>query len=253
MDILTLIGLFLGALAIIGGQLLEGGHISSIIQPTAAVIVFGGTIGAVCVQYPLSVVLQSVKMAKLAFIEKSENPNIIIKEFLNYSSIARREGLLALESRAKTVKEPFLKKGLYLVVDGAESRFIKEVMEIDALYDEERSILAARVFESAGGYAPTIGIIGAILGLIQVMENLADPSKLGAGIAVAFVATIYGLASANFFYLPVAGKLKVKVRKDMIKREMIIEGLVAIADGENPRYIEEKLEGFHAMKHRGKK
>ncbi len=253
MDILTIIGLFLGAFAILGGQVLEGGHISSILQPTAAVIVFGGTIGAICIQYPMSTVIQSIKMVKLAFVEKSENPNIIIKEFLNYSAVARREGLLALESKARTVKEQFIKKGLYLVVDGAESRFIKDVMEIDAEYDEERALLAAKVFESAGGYAPTLGIIGAVLGLIQVMENLADPTRLGAGIAVAFVATIYGIASANFFWLPLAGKLKVKIRKDMIRREMIIEGLVAIADGENPRYIEEKLEGFHSIKHRGKK
>ncbi|MBI5893177.1 MAG: flagellar motor protein [Deltaproteobacteria bacterium] len=253
MDILTLIGLLLGVLAIAGGQMLEGGSIFSLLQPTAAVIVFGGTIAAVLIQYPMSSVIQSIKMLRLAFFEQDENLNSTIKELINYAMIARREGLLALESRIRAIKEPFLKKGLYLVVDGADSNLIKEVMEVDAIYEEERSIVAAKVFESAGGYAPTIGIIGAILGLIQVMENLADPTRLGAGIAVAFVATIYGLASANIVWLPFAGKLKIKTRKDAVRKEMLIEGFVSIADGENPRYMEEKLDGFIAMKYRKKK
>jgi len=244
MDILTIIGLAMGIGAVVGGQVLEGGSIHAISQGTAAIIVFGGTIGAVLVQYPLSTVLLALRNLKVAFFSPSVNPTRTIRMFAEYAAVARKEGLLALEAKVRNVRDPFLKKGLQLVVDGSEPRVTREILEIDMAYSEEYHMTSARVFESAGGYSPTIGIIGAVLGLIHVMENLSDPELLGAGIAVAFVATVYGVASANLVYLPLAGKIKSKIRESTIMKEMVVEGVIALSEGENPRSVEEKLNGF---------
>lgn len=244
MDILTLLGLILGFGAIIGGMILEGGKLHSITQLTAAIIVLGGTIGAVMVNYPLSDFIAALKNAKLVLFNHRIDAVKTIKLLSELSATARKDGLLALESSIKKIDDPFLRKGLQLVVDGAEPKLTREILEIEIQYGEEYKSTSAKVFESAGGYAPTIGIIGAVLGLIHVMENLADPSKLGAGIAVAFVATVYGVTTANLMWLPMAGKIKSKVREENIYKEMIIEGLIALSEGENPRRVEEKLEGF---------
>lgn len=252
MDILTIIGLALGFGAILGGQVLEGGSIHSIMQLTAAIIVFGGTIGAVLVNYPLSTFLLAMKNAKLALFNPKSDHQKIIKNISELSGIARKDGLLALEARIKTIPDPFFRKGLQLVVDGAEPKIIREILEIDMGTLEEHDMTSAKVFESAGGYAPTIGILGAVLGLIHVMENLADPTMLGAGIAVAFVATVYGVGSANLLWLPVAGKMKFKIREESMVKEMIIEGLVSLSEGENPRLVEEKLMGFLKQSQRKK-
>lgn len=244
MDILTVLGTIIGFAAILGGQVLEGGSVSSIMQATAAIIVFGGTIGAVLVNYPLHTVMLAVKNMKFVLFNNEGDPYRTIKLLSDLAAVARKDGLLALESSIKKVQDPFLRKGLQLVVDGTEPKLTREILEIEIAHDEEYNITSAKVFESAGGYAPTIGILGAVLGLIHVMENLADPQKLGAGIAVAFVATVYGVGSANLLYLPIAGKMKIKVREAVIRQEMIIEGLIALSEGENPRRVEEKLVGF---------
>ncbi|MBI5809699.1 MAG: flagellar motor protein [Deltaproteobacteria bacterium] len=244
MDILTIVGLALGFAAIVGGQVLEGGSLNAIMQGTAAIIVFGGTIGAVLINYPMATFILALKNAKKAFFNPKDDPKKMIKEMSDLAAIARKDGLLALEAKVKSVKDPFFKKGLQLVVDGAEPKLTREILEIDMAYAEEYEMASTKVYESAGGYAPTIGILGAVLGLIHVMENLDDPSKLGSGIAVAFVATVYGVGSANLFWLPIAGKLKGKIREEAVIKEMIIEGLVALSEGENPRRVEEKLTGF---------
>ncbi len=244
MDLLTIIGLILGFGAVIGGQVLEGGSLYAIMQPTAAIIVVGGTVGAVMVNYSLPTFLLALKNAKLALFNHKDDPKAVIRTLSELAGIARKEGLLALESRVRRIEDPFLKKGLQLVVDGAEPKLTREILEIEMTYGEEYQNTSAKVFESAGGYSPTIGILGAVLGLIHVMENLADPSKLGAGIAVAFVATVYGVGTANLLWLPMAGKLKFKMREEAIVKEMIIEGLIALSEGENPRRLEEKLTGF---------
>lgn len=244
MDILTILGLVLGFGAVLGGMVLEGGHLGSIAQVAAAVIVFGGTLGAVLVNYPLNVFVLALKNAKFALFQKTSDPYTVIKLIAELSATARKDGLLALESSIKRVQDPFLRKGLQLVVDGAEPKLTREILEIDIAHTEEYNLTSAKVYESAGGYAPTIGIIGAVLGLIHVMENLSDPSKLGAGIAVAFVATVYGVASANLVYLPMAGKIKMKIREQVIMQEMAVEGLISLSEGENPRRVEEKLVGF---------
>ncbi len=244
MDILTILGIVVGISAILVGQTLEGGSVHSIIQLTAALIVFGGTIGAVLINYPLHTIMLAIKNLKKVFFNPKINPRELIKQIGEFATIARKEGLLALEPKIKEIDDPFFAKGLQLIVDGTEPQTTREILEVDMAYAEEYDLSSAKVFESAGGYAPTIGILGAVLGLIHVMENLAEPEKLGAGIAVAFVATVYGVGSANLFWLPLAGKMKQKIREETIIKEMLIEGLIGLSEGENPKRLEEKLEGF---------
>jgi len=244
MDILTIAGILIGVAALLGGQVLEGGSINSILQPTAAIIVFGGTLGAVFIGHPLHTFTQAIKDARKAFVNGGINADWVIEYISDLAVHAKTHGLLALEPRLREVELPFFRKGLQLVVDGAEPERIRDVLEIELQYSEEYAESSASFFESAGGYAPTIGILGAVLGLIHVMENLADPDMLGAGIAVAFVATIYGVGSANLLWLPLAGKIKKRGREESIVKELMIEGLVGLSDGENPRSLVERLEGF---------
>jgi chemotaxis protein MotA len=244
LDIATIVGIVLALGSIIGGQALEGGHLGSIIQATAFVIVMGGTIGAVCIQHPLSVVLKGVSLLGLTIKDPKHDNKGTITTIIDLANVSRKQGLLALEGRLKDIHDPFFRKGVQLIVDGTDPKVVHEVMEIDVECQEEEGIKAAKVWEAAGGYSPTIGIIGAVLGLIHVMENLADPSKLGSGIAVAFVATVYGVGAANLLFLPLAGKMKFKLREESASRMMIIMGLVGLAQGENPRLLQEKLEGY---------
>lgn len=243
-DFISVAGLALALLAIIGGQLLEGGHLGSLLQVTAFLIVIGGTMGAVMLQSSLPVFLGGVKLLKWVFVMPGFHPRQLIDEIISWSHVARKGGLLALEPLIDDLTDPFKRKGLQMLVDGAEPEKIREALEVEIDTYEQHQRQAAKVWESAGGYAPTIGIIGAVMGLIHVMENLSDPSKLGGGIAVAFVATIYGVGSANLLFLPVANKLKAIIGNQVTIREMLIEGLGSIANGENPRVIETKLQGY---------
>lgn len=244
MDIATILGIVLALGAIVGGQALEGGHLGSIMQLTAFIIVMGGTIGACCVQNPLSVVLKAVGSLSTVFLNPHIDTKGTIKLILDLANVSRKQGLLALEAKLKDIKDPFFKKGVQLIVDGTDPKAVHEILEIEMEHHEEEGVLAAKVWEAAGGYAPTVGILGAVLGLIHVMENLADPSKLGGGIAVAFVATVYGVGAANLFFLPFANKIKFKLKEEAGARNMIILGLVGLAQGENPRLLQEKLESF---------
>lgn len=244
MDFLTITGLIIGVTAILFGQYLEGGSLSTLINGPAAMIVLGGTFGAVMLQSPLNMFLRAMRMLSWTIFIPKMNHEATIEKIISWSNIARREGLLGLENLEDTETDLFSKKGLQLLIDGSEPESIRSIMEVDIHTKEHFDIQAARIFESMGGYSPTIGIIGAVLGLIQVMGNLSDPSKLGSGIAVAFVATIYGVGVANLVFLPVANKLKMHVHYQAHFREMIVEGLVSIAEGENPRNIETKLLGF---------
>lgn len=244
MDLISVFGLLLGLTAIIGGQLLEGGHIGSLIQPTAAMIVLGGTLGAVLLQNPMPVVRRALRMMGWVWVPPVVDYQRIITQVLNWSQVSRREGLLSLENFIAQLKDEFSRKGLQLLVDGAEPDRLRDVLEVELSAYEEEMKQGAKFWEAAGGYSPTIGILGAVMGLIHVMENLSDPSKLGAGIAVAFVATIYGVGLANLFYLPVAGKIKAHIHRQVVAREMLIDGLVGIANGDNPRIIEGRLRGY---------
>ena len=244
MDKISLVGLALSLAAILLGQVLEGGHIDSLVQPTAFLIVFGGTIGAVMLQSPLSVFAAGIRMSSWIFFPPVISKAELIARIDQWSHIARKEGLLALEAQVATLPDPFMSKGLQLLVDGAEPDRLREVLEVEISSYESHLKMAARVWESAGGYAPTIGILGAVMGLIHVMENLSDPSKLGAGIAVAFVATIYGVGSANLVFLPVGKKLLANISRLVAVREMFVDGLEGIANGDNPRIIESRLQGY---------
>ena len=244
MDLLSIVGLLLGVAAIVGGNILEGGHASSLVQLAAFVIVGGGTLGAVMVQTPVPVFLHALKIFPWIFRPPPLDGEAVIRKVVGWSNIARKEGLLGLEGAAESEPDLFARKGLQLLVDGNEPETIRGVMEVELDTLEERELAAARVFEAMGGYSPTIGIIGAVLGLIHVMQNLADPSRLGSGIATAFVATIYGVGFANLLFLPAANKLKAVARRRGRVREMVLDGIVAIAEGENPRNIEARLQGF---------
>lgn len=244
MDKASLGGVVLGVGGIVCGLLLEGGNLSQILQPTAAIIVFGGTLGAVLLQFPLGVVISAFRRLIHVFIEPQQNPQATIEELVKYANQARREGIVSLDSTLEKIENPFLKKSLMLAVDGTEPQELRKMMELELDNQAEHEEKIPQVFESAGGFSPTVGIIGAVLGLIQVMQHLDKIDEVGKGIAVAFVATIYGVGSANLFFLPTAGKLKIRIREEQILREMTLEGVVSILEGMNPRMLETKLLGF---------
>lgn len=237
-------GVLLGVGGIVGGLLLEGGHLSQVLQPTAAMIVFGGTGGAVLLQFPLPVVLAAVRRLAQVFFQPNHNPGQMVQELVKYANRARREGIVSLDAELENIKEPFLKKSLMLAVDGTEPQELRTMMELELDNQTEYEDKIPQVFESAGGFSPTIGIIGAVLGLIQVMQHLDKIDEVGRGIAVAFVATIYGVGAANLFLLPAAGKLRIRIREEQVLREMTLEGVVSILEGMNPRMLETKLLGF---------
>lgn len=236
-----MIGLALGLLGILVGQALEGGHIGSLIQPAAFVIVVIGTFGAVLLQSGMDSFVKGMKMLRWVFQPPRWSTQKLATQVTAWSNTARREGLLSLERYVETVSDAFIVKALRLIVDGVDPHKIREILEADITTYEQRERKAVRIWEAAGGYSPTIGILGAVLGLIQVMENLADPSKLGAGIAIAFVATIYGVGFANLVFLPIANKLKLIVGDEVRRREMLTDIFCGVASGDNSRIIEERL------------
>lgn len=244
MDILTLLGVILGFAALIGGNFLEGGTWQTLANGPAALIVFGGTIGAAILQTPFVNLKRALSLFKWAIWPPRQQFKVGIKQVVAWAKTARKEGLLGLENMSEREKDSFSKKGLQLLVDGSDPDVIRHVLETDLIVAEQRDNDAVQFYECMGGYAPTIGIIGAVIGLIHVMQHLADPAELGPGIAVAFVATIYGVSLANLFFLPVANKLKACIKDQSQYRELIIEGIISIADGENPRAIEMKLSGY---------
>ena len=244
MDRLSITGLFLALAALVGGSILKGAGLSSLWSPAAFVIVIIGTIAAILLHTSPAIFRHALRIARWVVRPPANDRQALLRRIVDWSNIARRQGLLGLEPQVDMQDDPFLRKGLQLVVDGVEPDTIRHMLEIELNGQEHRDLAAAKVFEGMGVYAPTLGIIGAVLGLIAVMKNLADPSKLGHGIAAAFTATIYGIASANLLFLPVSAKLKSVIAHNSREREMIIEGLIAIAQGENPRNIEISLAGF---------
>ena len=244
MDLVSLIGTLLAFVVIALGTVLKGSSLESLWNPAAFLIVFVGTLAALMVQTPAQVLRRATALLPLVYKPPRHFPLNLIKQIIGWSEISRRQGLLGLEPQVTRQDDAFLRKGLQMLVDGVEPEQMRRMLEIEVEQQEKHDLAAARVFEGMGIYAPTLGIIGAVLGLIAVMKNLADPSKLGHGIAAAFTATIYGIASANLLFLPIAAKLKSVIHGSSGEREMIIEGLIAIAQGENPRNIESKLNGY---------
>jgi chemotaxis protein MotA len=244
MDKSTITGLILAIGGLMGGLLLEGGTVRQIMQPTAALIVLGGTLGAVMISFPLDVVLASLKRVRTVFMGKTPNYQGTLALLLRLADKARREGIVSLDKELAGLPDPFLRRSLMLAVDGTEPQELRKMMELELELQMERDEEIPRVFESAGGYSPTVGIIGAVLGLIQVMQHLDNIEEVGRGIAVAFVATIYGVAFANLFCLPAAAKLKIRQRQESLLQEMMLEGVTSILEGLNPRMLEIKLSGF---------
>jgi len=237
-------GVIVGLGGIVLGLLLEGGKLSQVLQPTAAIIVFGGTLGAVLLQYPMPVVASAFRRLVQVFLERKLDPQQTVQQLVIFANKARRYGMISLDADLPSLGDPFLKRALMLAVDGTEPQELRKTMQLEIDNQAEYEDNIPKVFESAGGFAPTIGIIGAVLGLIQVMQHLDNINEVGKGIAVAFVATVYGVGSANLFFLPSSGKLRLRIREEQIIREMTLEGVVSILEGMNPRMLESKLIGF---------
>lgn len=243
-DKASLSGIILAIGGILAGLLLEGGNLGQILQPTAAMIVFGGTLGAVMIQFPLPIIILAFRQLGSVFVNPQHDPESTIDQLVQYAQKARREGIVSLDSHLEEINDPFLRKTLMLAIDGTEPQELRKMMELELDNQAEYEEQVPQVLESAGGFSPTVGIIGAVLGLIQVMQHLDKIDEVGRGIAVAFVATIYGVGSANLLYLPMAGKMKLRIRDLQIMREMTLEGVVSILEGMNPHMLETKLFGF---------
>ena len=244
MDKSSFAGVLLAITGIIAGLLMEGGHIGQILQPTAALIVFGGTIGAVLLQFPLTTVTQAFGRVGRLFAAPRKHDDQLIHILIAFAQKARRNGVVSLDSDLQTIQDPFLSQAVMLAVDGTEPNDLRSIMRVSLDSSTEIEERLPAVFESAGGFSPTIGILGAVLGLIQVMQHLDNMTEVGRGIAVAFVATIYGVGIANLFFLPIAGKMRLRLRDEVQRREMMLEGVISILEGMNPRMLEVKLAGF---------
>jgi chemotaxis protein MotA len=247
-DLASIVGLTMALGAVLGGQALEGGSVKSILIPTAAIIVFGGTFGACLLQFPLSTAMESFKSIMKAFKDPQADNKEVIQEIIRLANKARKEGVISLESDIQKATDPFLKKALTMATDGVDPKVLREAMELQIENLEDEGDQPVKFWQAAGGYSPTIGILGAVLGLIHVMENLTDPSKLGGGIAVAFVATVYGVGLANLVYLPISGKLKLRLKASLVAKEIMLMGVISILEGENPRLIDDRLKSFLSRK-----
>jgi chemotaxis protein MotA len=244
MDRLSIFGLLVAFSGIIGGSLLEGGSVIVLLQGASLLIVLGGTLGAVMLQNPVKIFAQGIRMSRWAFSTPQLSQQRLIYQLSAWNNLSRRDGALKLEDQIDEMSDPFIRKGLQLLVDGISAEKIRNVLEVDLRTYEQFHFQSARVWESAAGYSPTIGIMGAVLGLVHVMQSLTEPSKLGAGIAIAFISTLYGVGLANLVFLPIAGKLKNLIMQQINLKEMYIDGIMMIANGENSRYLENKLQGY---------
>jgi len=244
MDKASIAGVFLAVAGIIAGLLIEGGNLGQILQPTAAMIVFGGTMGAVLLQFPLTTVVAAFRSLGHVFRAPRKQNDQLVQMLIAFANKARRNGVVSLDADPSTIQDPFLRQSVMLAVDGTEPAELRKIMQLSLDTTTETDERLPAVFESAGGFSPTIGILGAVLGLIQVMQHLDNIQEVGRGIAVAFVATIYGVGIANLFFLPFAGKMRIRIRDEFLRREMMLEAVISILEGINPRMLEVKLTGI---------
>lgn len=243
-DIASILGIIVAVGGIIGGLVMEGGKVSDVTQVTAAIVVLGGTLGAVMITSPLQTLISAAKSLKKVFFEEVTDPRAAVEEIIRYATKARKNSIISLEEDLDKIADPFLRKALSLAVDGTDLQELRSMMELDLTQAEKLAESDSKVFEAAGGYSPTIGIIGAVMGLIQVMKHLENIEEVGRGIAVAFVATVYGVAVANLFFLPAASKIKARIHNDVSSKELMLEGVISIVEGMNPKLIRVKLEAF---------
>jgi chemotaxis protein MotA len=247
-DLFSIGGLVVALGGILTGLIMDGGSIKDVRQVSAGLIVLGGTLGAVMITTPMSVLMRAVKRSSAIFFEKTYSAAAVIDEIVAYATQARKQGIVSLEQQADAIKDPFMRKALNLAIDGVEMNQLRSIMELEISLMEHEGEAEAKVFEAAGGYSPTIGIIGAVLGLMQVMKNLANIEEVGHGIATAFVATVYGVAVANIFLLPAGNKLKARVKEEVKIRELALEGILSVVEGLNPKLIRTKLEAYAPAK-----
>lgn len=252
MDIVTLVGLVFGIGALLVAVVIDGGHLTSLFSFSAAILVFGGTLGATAVGFRLEELKAVPALFKIAFSEQRYDSMAMIDILVKFAEKARREGILALEDDLSELEDTFLQKGMQLVIDGTDAELVRSIMETELTFIGERHQKGAAIFEAAGGYAPTMGIIGTVMGLVHVLGNLKDTDSLGPAIAVAFIATLYGVSSANLFFLPISSKLKNRNEQQMLLHEVTLEGILSVQAGDNPRIVEEKLKAFLAPKQRKK-
>jgi chemotaxis protein MotA len=252
-DLFSIGGLVVALGGIMCGLIMDKGSFKDVQQFSAALIVVGGTLGAVMITTPMKVMLGAAGKIGAVFFEKSHTPEAIIEEIIGYAAQARKQGIVSLEQQANNIHDPFMKKALNLAIDGVEMNQLRSIMELEIVLMEQKGESEAKVFEAAGGYSPTIGIIGAVLGLMQVMKNLANIEEVGHGIATAFVATVYGVALANIFLLPAGNKLKARVKEEVHIRELALDGILSVVEGLNPKLIKTKLEAYAPPKPEGKK
>ncbi len=250
MDLATIIGFVLAWGAFFASIVMEGGELSGMINPSAAVLVFGGTLGATMMGFPLSALMDLPKVVKHAFMSKHQDVSEVIKMLVGFAERARREGLLSLEDHAREIEDVFLKKGIQLAIDGTDPELVREIMQTDIAFLGTRHHHGANFFATMGGFAPTLGVIGTVAGLVHMLSNLSDPGGMGPSIAAAFIATLYGVSSANLLFLPLANKLKHVSAEEVLIREIMTEGILAIQAGDNPRIVEEKLKAFLSPKER---
>ena len=243
-DIASILGILVAVGGIIGGLVMEGGKVSDVTQVTAAIVVLGGTLGAVMITSPMQSLIGAAKSLKKVFFEEVIDPHAAVEEIIRYATKARKNSIISLEEDLDKIADPFLRKALSLAVDGTDLQELRTMMELELTQAEKHAESDAKVFEAAGGYSPTIGIIGAVMGLIQVMKHLENIEEVGRGIAVAFVATVYGVAVANLFFLPAASKIKARIHNDVSAKELMLEGVISIVEGMNPKLIRVKLEAF---------
>jgi chemotaxis protein MotA len=243
-DITTIFGLVLGFGALVAGILMEGGNLMSYVGVSAAIIIFGGTIGAVVVSFPMRALSTVPRLLIIVFTEQVHDIPEVIKQLVGFSERARREGILCLESELANTEDEFLKSGLQLVIDGTDPALVRDTLETKIAFIAERHHQGAGVIEAAGGYAPTMGIVGTVLGLINVLSNIKNPNELAGAIALAFIATLYGIASANLIWLPLANKLKTKHEHEQLVKHIMLEGILSLQSGDNPRIVEQKLKAF---------
>jgi chemotaxis protein MotA len=244
MDIASVGGILLAIIGVLGGLMMEGGSIAQLTQPTAMLIVLGGTVGAVMLQFPLNIFLAAVRQFMRVFLSRDRENEAVVAQLVQFAVKARKSGIVSLDVDLSTVDDHFLKQTLMLAIDGTEPAAVREIMRLELENQAEFEERIPQVFESAGGFAPTVGIIGAVIGLIQVMQRLDNIDAVGRGIAIAFVATIYGVGLANLVFLPAAGKLRIRLQEEQMVKEMMLEGVISIQEGMNPRMIEIKLRTF---------
>jgi chemotaxis protein MotA len=250
MDLATIIGFVLAWGAFFASVIMEGGDLKAFINPSALVLVFGGTFGATMMSFPMHEIKEMPNILKHAFKGGEENPAAVITKLVSFAERARREGLLALEEEARDITDEFLKKGVQLAVDGTDPELVRVILQTDIAFLEERHNSGANVFLTMGGFAPTLGVIGTVAGLVHMLANLSDPSSMGPSIAAAFIATLMGVSSANLLFLPLGNKLKHRSQGELLMKEIMMEGILAIQAGDNPRVVEEKLKAFLSPKER---